>query len=187
MEKNKFYFLKDLDKKYYNLEPIEKVDDDGHANKFTYHKILNTNFNKKDKNTKKLKNPYLDPVNVNISKKSKNNKTNKKVKNIIKEKSKKNIKTDRTLLSSVTNFDILHRFIKKLKLKHINLLFEKLKMLKMQKKHIFFYLKNSKLFLVLKKHVFKQGFLLLKSLISNKVDRNTNNKVIKNFYNLLIN
>ena len=65
--------------------------------------------------------------------------------------------------------------------------FEKLKMLKMQKKHIYFYLKNSKLFLVLKKHVFKQGVLLLKSLISNKVDRNTNNKVIKNFYNLLIN
>ena len=184
MEKNKFYFLKDLDKKYYNLEPIEKVDDDGHTNKFTYHKILNNNINKKDKNTKKLKTPYLDPVNVNISKKQKNN---KKVKNIIKEKSKKNIKTDKTLLSSVTNFDILHRFIKKLKLKHINLLFEKLKMLKMQKKHIYFYLKNSKLFLVLKKHVFKQGLLLLKSLISNKVDRNTNNKVIKNFYNLLIN
>ena len=184
MEKNNFYFLKDIDTKYYNLEPIEKVAQDGHTNKITYHKILNNNFNKKDKNTKKLKTPYLDPVNVNISKKQKNN---KKVKNIIKEKSKKNIKTDKTLLCSVTNFDILHRFIKKLKLKHINLLFEKLKMLKKQKKHIFFYLKNSKLFLILKKHVFKQGLLLLKSLISNKVDRNTNNKVIKKFYNLLIN
>ena len=178
MEHNKFYYVKELDSIYYKLVPIEKVGCHENKNKITYHKVLNNTFSKKDKITKNLNTPYSVPVNVNTSKNSKNTKT---------EKSKKNSKNVKTVLSSVNDFDILHRFLKKLKLKRINLLFEKLKMFKKQKKHIFFYFKHSKIFLILKKHVFKHGLVLLKSIISNRVHKDYNKKRIKKFYNLLIN
>ena len=78
-------------------------------------------------------------------------------------KKRKNVKNN--VLSTVDNFSTLEPYLGNIKHTKIKLLYKKLKYLKMKKNHLFFFVQDNKIRLVLKEHIFKNGLLILQTII----------------------
>ena len=185
MEKNKFYKILPLNQKFYKLEKITLSSYESKKN-ITFHKKINTN----DKN-ENLNTNSIDKTSLNQHDKKIKNEKNKKIKNekysieklkIIKNKKQK---SNNKLFSTVDNFNILNQFLTTVKFKRITALFKKLKKFKKIQKHIFFYIKKNKIYLNLKDKTFNNGIVLLKSLVSHRLNQHEHSKKIKQFYTLL--
>ena len=178
MDNNQFYKVISGNKKVYNVEKINLECYDSKS-KITFYKkmhsrpICTDHIVKKSKNVKTKK---TEKVNI------KNDEINHKK---VKLKKNKNIYKNNTILSTVTNFNILHTMLTKLKFEKINLLFTKLKKLKKHHNHIYFFIKNSKIFLILKKTLFKHGLALLQTLVSGRFKKHVHMSHFKKFYNLI--
>lgn len=87
--------------------------------------------------------------------------------------------------STFKNFDFLIKKIPKLSLKQKKILFEKFKTLKSRKKEIFFYFDQNKLVLLFKKYIFRNGFSIIKSLLTHNLTNIKNKNKILKFHKLL--
>ena len=178
MENNHFYKIISCNKKVYNVEKINLESYDSKS-KITFYKKMHSRpicTDPNDKKSKIVKTKKTEKVNI------KNDDINHKK---VKIKKNKNIYKNKTILSTVTNFNILHKMLTKLKFEKINLLFKKLKKLKKRHNHIYFFIKNSKIFLILKKILFKHGLALLQSLVSGTFKKHVHMSHFKKFYNLI--
>ena len=87
--------------------------------------------------------------------------------------------------STIKYFDFLIKKIPKLSLKQKKILFEKFKTLKSRKKEIFFYFDQNKLVLLFKKYIFRNGFSIIKSLLTHNLTNIKNKNKILKFHKLL--
>lgn len=177
-EKIDFFQISNLNNLFYKLTPFT-IEEKEENNSF-HTKISQNDKNILSSENEILKSKKRSKDQINTLENQKN-----KIKKLKKLKKNENKSPKKKLLSTVKNFNILVAKIPTLKLKEKKLLENKFKNLYDKKRHIFFYFNKNKLVLVYKNYTFRNGQVLINSLISHNITGVKKKKKIKKFYKLI--